>query len=756
MAPQSVDRYRLLSLLGSGGMGDVHLAEDTTLQRRVALKLLARSAASPVDEERSQRFLREARLASALSHPNIAQIFEIGDAGEVSFIAMEYVEGETLRDRVAHGPLTSSEVIDIALQLFDALEEAHAKGIVHRDLKSANVMLTSRGRVKVLDFGLAKRVGAEPAAAPTHVNTAEGVIVGTVHYMSPEQAVGGTVDVRSDIFSAGVVMYELLTGRLPFAGGSVAETLYRIVHSQPESIARLNPRVPPLLERIVMRALDKQVEQRYQHARDVLADLRNVTPGLETMRPRTAAAKRTSKSLDSLAVLPLQAMTAAADMDYLADGITESLINALSQIPKLKVLARSTVFRYKASTLDPQSIGQALGVRAVLSGRLQTISGRVLTRVELLDTNDGSNIWGDQFQHASTDVLALEEKLVDAIAEQLRVRLTREEHRRLRKRHTENAAAYEAYMRGRFQLAKRTADGFSRAVECFERAIAADGRYALAYAGLADCFTLLTTARYVDTLEPASLGRARNAAERAIALDDQLAEAHCAMGFVCFRVDWDWPSAQAAFERACALNPGHATAHHRYALLLSALGRHDEALREIQRACELDPLSLIMRSAHGRILHFARRYDEAIDHYRQAIELDQSFRPAHFDMGMVLADLGRYNESIAEMETYIEQDGRRSVMLGVLGNILARAGQVERARTLLAELRQRLADGQATSADPAYVLAALGERDEAMQLFEQAYDERAGLAVYFKVEPLLDPVRTHPRFPAMLRRLRLD
>lgn len=751
-----VERYRLLSRLGSGGMGDVHLAEDTVLQRRVALKLLSRSGASAVDEERSQRFLREARLASALSHPNIAQIFEFGDAGEVSFIAMEYVEGETLRDRIAHGPLGASEVIDIALQLFDALEEAHGKGIVHRDLKSANVMLTSRGRVKVLDFGLAKRVVAEAAGAPTHVNTAEGVIVGTVHYMSPEQALGRTVDVRSDIFSSGVVLYELLTGRLPFAGGSVAETLYRIVHSQPDPIAALNPRVPPLLERIVMKALDKQVEQRYQHAREVLIDLRNVTPATEATRPRTAAAKRTSKVIDSLAVLPLQAMTAAAEMDYLADGITESLINALSQIPRLKVLARSTVFRYKASTLDPQAIGQALGVRAVLSGRLQMIGGRVLTRVELLDTADGTNIWGDQFQHASTDVLALEESLVEAIAEQLRVRLTRDEHRRLRKRHTENAEAYDAYMRGRFQLAKRTAEGFSKAVECFEQAIAADDRYALAYAGLADCFTLLTTARYVDTLEPASMRRARIAAERAIALDGQLADAHCALGFVRFRVDWDWPGAQASFERACELNPGHATTRHRYALLLSALGRHDDALREIQRARELDPLSLIMRSAHGRILHFARRYVDAVDHYRQTIELDDSFRPAHFDLGMVLADLGRYDEAIAELDKHIDQDGRRSVMLGVLGNILARAGRVERATALLVELRRRLAEGLATSADPAYILAALGNLDEAMELFEAACEQRAGLAVYFKVEPLLDPVRTHPRFPAMLRRLRLD
>ena len=618
MAPPYVDRYRILSLLGSGGMGEVHLAEDTSLERRVALKLLARSGALALDEDRSQRFLREARLASALSHPNIAQIFEIGDTGDVRFIAMEFVEGETLRNRVADGPLPPAEVIDIAVQLFDALEEAHGKGIVHRDLKCANVMLTARGRVKVLDFGLAKRVGVEFASAQTHANTAEGVIVGTVHYMSPEQSLGRTVDARSDIFSAGVMLYELLTGRLPFSGASTAETLYRIVHGQPDSISRLNHLVSPGLERIVAKMLEKQVEHRYQAARDVLGDLRNLNPDSDPVRPRATPARRKSKSIDSLAVLPLISTTAAADMDYLADGITESLINALSQIPRLKVLARSTVFRYKASTMDPQAIGQALGVRAVLTGRLQMIGGRVLTRVELVDTTDGTNLWGDQFQHATTDVLALEERLVDAIAEQLRVRLTRDEQRRLRKRHTESAGAYEAYMRGRFQLAKRTSEGFTKAIECFERAIAEDARYALAHAGLADCYTLLTTARYVDAVA-VSVHRAREAAERAIALDSQLAEAHSALGFVRFRVDWDWSGARTSFEKACELNPGHAPAHHRYALLLSALGRHDDAIAEIRQACELDPLSLITRCAHGRVLHFARRYSEALEHFRQAI-----------------------------------------------------------------------------------------------------------------------------------------
>lgn len=757
MTPPYVDRYRLLSLLGRGGMGEVYLAEDTSLERRVALKVLARSGALAFDAGRTQRFLREARLASGLSHENIAQIFEIGDAGDVTFIAMEYVDGETLCSRVAQAPIPQADVIDIAVQLFDALEDAHGKGIVHRDLKCANIMLTPRGRIKILDFGLAKRIDTEPAAtALTQMNTADGVILGTIQYMSPEQARGLKVDTRSDIFSAGVVLYELLTGRLPFSGRSPVDTLYSIVHTQQDPISRMNHGVSPGLERMVNRLLAKEVEERYQHARDVLTDLLTIKRDGATDVPPPAAYKRTRKSIDSIAVLPLMSTAPDVDMDYLADGITESLINALSQIPRLRVLARSTVFRYKASTMDPREIGRALSVRAVLTGRLQTIGGGVLTRVELVDVLDGSNIWGDQFQHTTIDVLVLEEKLAQAIVEQLRLRLTRDQRKRLGKRHTENAGAYEAYMRGRFQLAKRTDEGFAKAIECFERAIAADPRYALAHAGLADCYTLLTTARYVDALATAPVQRAREAAERAIALDAQLAEAHSALGFVKFRVDWDWPGAQASFERACELNPGHAPAHHRYALLLSALGRHDQAIAEIRRACELDPLSLITRTAHGRVLHFARRYAEAVGHFRQALELDDSFQQAHFDLGMALADLGRYDEAIAELEDHIDRGGRRSVMLGVLGHVLARAGYPERARALLAELRQRHADGLATSADPGYVLAGRGEVDEAMEMFEHACGTHSGLAVYFKVEPLLDPLRSHPRFAAMLRRLRLE
>jgi serine/threonine-protein kinase len=739
-------------------MGEVFLAEDTSLGRQVALKVMTASDDDSVDDDRSRRFLQEARLASALSHPNIAQIFEIGEAGTVKFIAMEYVAGDPLSTRIQRGPLASAEVIDIALQLFDALEEAHTKDIIHRDLKPANIMLTDRGRVKILDFGLAKRL--EPAATPdqaTLLTTDRGVVMGTIQYMSPEQALGRKVDARTDLFSAGVVLYELLTARLPFLGASTTDTLHRIVNAQPDAISRLNYGAPPELERIVKKALEKEPARRYQSARDVLIDLRNFKRDSDSdvSGPVARKAKARKKSIDSIAVVPLAATISSAEIEYLADGITESLIDALSQLPKLRVLARSTVFRYKGRQPDPQDIGRELGVRAALLGRLQVIGDRLLTRVELVDTEDGSHLWGGQFQHATTDVLALEGDLSREIAEQLRLRLTRDDRKRLQKKHTENARANEAYMRGRFQLAKRTNEGFTKAVECFRQAIAEDPRYALAHAGLADCYTLLGTAAYVAA--PAGSSKlARDAAERAIALDDQLAEAHSALGFVRFRVDWDWAGAEVSLKRACELNPGHAPAHHRYALLLSALGRPGEAIAEIRRAYELDPLSLIIGTAYGRVLHFARRYDEAIAQLRRTLEMDPAFQQAHFDLGMAFAQAGRHDDALAELESQLDRGDRRSILVAVMGNTLAMAGQPTRARAILDDLRQGRSADQSPSAELAYVLAGLGELDEAMRMCEAACDARVGVAVFFKVEPMLDPLRAHPRFNALLQRLRLD
>jgi serine/threonine-protein kinase len=674
---------------------------------------------------------------------------------------MEYVEGEPLSVRVQRGPLTPDEVLDVAVQLFDALDEAHARNIVHRDLKPANILLTPRGRVKILDFGLARIIDetslTETAATAARLNTEPGLVLGTVQYMSPEQALGREVDHRSDIFSAGVVLYELLTGRPPFVARSVTETLDRIVHAQPESISRLNYAASPELERIVKRALEKEAARRYQTARDTLIDLANLKRDSDSaIQPERAVAgksKRPSKTIQSLAVLPLATPIADAEIEYIADGITESLINALSQLPKLKVMARSTVFRYKGRDADAQVVGRELQVRAVLLGRLETSGDRVLVRAELVDAADGAHIWGGQFQRIASDVLVLQEEIAQEIAHQLRLRLTRDDKKRLQKRHTANARAYEAYLRGRFELQKRTSDGFSKAIECFERAIAEDPQYALAYAGLADAYTLVGAAAYV--VSPAeAVNRARRAAEHAIRLDDGLAEAHSAIGFVRFRIDWDWVAAEASLRRACELNAGHAPAHHRYALLVSALARHDEALAAIRTAHALDPLSPIIGSAYGRALHFSRRYDDAIAQLRRTLEIDQQFPQAHFDLALSFMEVGRYDDAIAELNGQL-QSGRRSVMVAVLGNALARSGRRDRAMETLAELRAAVASGSAAQSDPVYVLAGLGDIDEALDWLERGMAARVGTLVYAKVEPMLDPLRSRDRFRALLQRVGL-
>ena len=513
MIPSQIGRYRIESRLGAGGMGEVFLAEDVTLGRRVALKLLTPSGGP--DADRARRFAQEARLAAAISHPNIAQIFEVGEADGVNFIAMEYIEGEPLSARVQRGPSAPADVVEMAIQIFDALDEAHARGIVHRDLKPANILMTARGRVKVLDFGLAKLIIRDAADhTPTRVDTNAGLILGTVHYMSPEQALGRDVDTRTDIFSAGIVLYELLTGRLPFSGNSTTETFDRIMHAQPDSISRLNYAAPPELERIVKKALEKEPARRYQTARDVLVDLMNLKRDSDSaiQTKHAPKARRGGKTIRSLAVLPLATTTSDAAIDYLADGVTESLINALSQIPKLKVMARSSVFRYKGRDVSPETVGRELDVRAVLSGRLQSIGDRFVVRAELVDATDGSHIWGGQFQRPSADLLELQEELAQEIVDQLRLRLTVDERTRLKKRHTADPRAYEAYMRGRFQLAKRTPDGFTKAIECFDQAIAHDAEYALAFAGLADCYTLLSAAAYGTRrpMRPSARGRQRS------------------------------------------------------------------------------------------------------------------------------------------------------------------------------------------------------------------------------------------------------
>ena len=489
-------RYTVRSELGTGGMGEVYLAQDTQLDRTVALKILpADFAANP---ERMRRFLQEARAASALNHPNAAHIYEIGEAQGTAFIAMEYIEGETLGARIISGQLRAEEIAGIGMQVADCLDVAHSKGIVHRDIKPSNIMLTTRGQVKVLDFGLAKVMRSDDEAVSsdmaTQVKTSPGVVMGTIQYMSPEQALGREIDRRSDIFSLGAVLYAMATGRAPFAGTSIGETIDRILHSQPEAMARFNYELSPELERIVRKCIEKERGHRYQTARDLYNDLRALTheQGTTIILKPVARKSRTSRAIDSLAVLPLLNASADTGMEYLSDGITESIINALSQLPKVRVVARSTVFRYKGREVDAKEVGRELNVRAVLTGRVRHLGDVLMIGTELIDVETDAHLWGEHYNRRMSDIFEVQEEIAREISDKLRVRLTGKERKRLAKRHTENAEAYKLYLKGRFHWNKRTRENLKKGIEYFQQAIERDSNYALAFTGLADCYNSLS------------------------------------------------------------------------------------------------------------------------------------------------------------------------------------------------------------------------------------------------------------------------
>jgi serine/threonine protein kinase/tetratricopeptide (TPR) repeat protein len=752
LSGQTTAGYRVLSRLGSGGMGEVYLAHDDKLDRPVALKLLASHVHA--DPSHLRRFHQEAKAASSLNHPHILVIHDFGEIGGRPFMVTEYVEGRTLRARLDEGPLGIIEAVDVATQVASALAAAHGRGIVHRDVKPENVMVRPDGYVKVLDFGLAKPASAAGAAASAL--TQPGIVMGTPRYMSPEQARGLPLDARSDVWSLGVVLHEMIAGAPPFGGRVLAEVLAAIL----EHPAPRLPSAPPALAECIMRALAKDPASRFPSAREMHAALvalkayESSTPGRRDSGATRAVTvpKRAGRTIDSIAVLPLATASGDSELEYLADGITESVINVLSQLPKLKVMARSTVFRYKGREVDPQTVGRELGVRAVLAGRLRAAGDRFVIAAELVDATDGSQIWGGQLQRHASDALTLQEEAAAEIAEQLRPRLTPAERKRIVKRHTANPRAFEAHLKGRYQLAKRTLDGFTKAIAFFEQAIGEDRDYALAYAGLADCWTLLSAAAYG---EPSlrTMARAREAAEQARRLDPSDAEVQTALGFVRFRIDWDWRAAEAAFVRACELSPGHAPAHHRLALLLSALARHEEAIVAIRRAHELDPLSLIISTAVGRVLHFQRRYEDAIAQCRRTLDMDAQFIQAHLDLGMACAQAGRHDEAIAEFEAALRPDDPRSVMRAVLGHIYGRAGRLGQAEEVLHDLERRYRRGDASSYDLSLALIGVGRAGEGLDWLERACESRSGLLVFLKVEPMFDSVRGEPRFAALMQRL---
>jgi eukaryotic-like serine/threonine-protein kinase len=792
-------RYKVMATLGSGAMADVYLAQDTKLGRSVALKLLSDKLA--IDDNHLRRFEHEARAASSLNHPNILTIYEIGVVRRKHFIATEFIEGHTLRQRLKRARLNLSEALDVSIQVAAALAAAHAVGIVHRDIKPENIMVRTDGFVKVVDFGLAKlteKVADEyssesEAPTMTRFDTEPGTVLGTTRYMSPEQARGLTLDHRTDIWSLGVTLYEMIAGRRPFDGPSVSDVIAAILEHQAVPLDRYVRHVPADLQAVVMKAMAKTLDERYQRVQLFGNDLQRIRrrqeleielsqPTLQHSSgdlPRTTISaphhvsgghvsgvsagfgstssagrrRKAKRKIDSIAILPLADLSSDPETEYLADGITETIINSLAKLPKLKVMARSTVFRYKGKNVDPQQVGFDLGIRAVLMGRVLQRGDSLTINTELIDVADGSQIWGEHYQRKRSEILAVQEEIASEISEKLRFKLTPTEKKRLVRRATENIDAYHLYLKGRYYWNKRSGPDLVKGRDYFRQAIDVDPNYALAYAGLADSYTVLATWNIMPASE--AFPKAKAAAVKALELDKTLPEAHASLGFVSGVYDWNWSKAEKQFKQAIKANPDYATAYEWYALCLSWTGRHEEAIAMAKRAQRLDPLTPIISSVVGVVLHFAGQYEQAVAEYEKVLDLDPNFVPSLAFRGAALAHLGRFEEAIADEQKALAIGGPTPLPLDLLGMAHAMSGNRKGAEEALEKLQALAKEKYISAFFLAHTYAVLGDEERTLECLEQACEERFHRAVSIMVDSRFEPLMSHPRFKKLLKRMGL-
>ncbi|MGI8545472.1 MAG: protein kinase domain-containing protein [Aridibacter sp.] len=818
---EQIGHYEIIEQIGAGGMGEVYLAQDTKLDRRVAIKIL--NERFSIDESNLQRFIQEAKSASALNHPNILVIYEIGETAEAYYIVSEFIEGKTLREIMEKSPLKLSKIISIAIQIANALNAAHTAHIIHRDIKPENIIVRPDGFVKILDFGLAKLIEEEvfeiDESTIKQNQTAKGIIMGTVNYMSPEQARGKEVDAGTDIFSFGVVMYELIARRTPFAGDSIAEIFANLLHKEPPPLSNFAKNVPEDLQSVIYKMLRKNKDERYQTMKGLLADLNEfnekllfdkhleksfspdypadsgnatrilqmetadwnqdtitISQGfftkLKHRRLFAAVASvilligaigfgywfladdsASTKKIESIAVLPFVNESNNADNEYLSDGMTESLITSLSQIPTLSVKARSSVFRYKDKNTPPQKIGRELNVQAILNGRIVQFDNNLTLHIELVDASTEKVLWKADYNRDTTDLIALQSDIARDVSQKLQLRLSGADKQRVSKSYTENTEAYQLYLKGRFYWNKRTDEGLRKSVEYFNQAIEKDPNYALAYAGLADSYVIFPG--FAVSPPKVAYPQAKAAAEKALALDETLAEAHAALGLILFAYEWNAAESSREFQRAIELNPNYATAHHWYGNQnLLYTGQFDKAIAEMKLAQEIDPLSLIVNADLGDTYFYARRYDKAIEQLKKTLELDENFYYAHYELGMAYQMKGSFAEAIAHYQKARELNDDPHV-LALLVHIYAASGKRSEALKMMSELEELAKERYVPAYNLAIAYAGLKENDKAFVWLEKSYESRTSRMTILQVDPFLDNLRTDPRLNDLINRVGL-
>jgi serine/threonine protein kinase/tetratricopeptide (TPR) repeat protein len=744
---KTIGAYRILSLLGAGGMGEVYAARDQHLERDVAVKVLPEAFAH--DEDRVERFRREAQLLAALNHPNIATIHGLEESEGAWYLVMELVPGRTLDERLAGGRVPLDEALRIGVQLAEALGAAHQRGIAHRDIKPANIKVTPDGRVKVLDFGLAKSSAESQTRTiddePTVAMTAPGIVLGTPAYMSPEQIRGETVDARTDIWAFGCVMYELLSGQRAFASSAIGDVIASILMSDPDWTS-LPADTPASIRDLLRRCLDKEAHRRIHDVITLKSALDDALRG----GPAAQRASGPKRTLRSLAVLPFVNVSGDPQMDYLGDGLTESLIHSLSRLPQLKVTAQSSVFRYKGQSDRALEIGRTLGVEAVLTGRVLQRGHALRISVELADV-EGWRIWGGQYRRNADDIFDAEEEITREISENLRLTLSREHTGILLRRQTGNVDAYHMYLKGRFHWAKRTEDGLAKSMQYFAQAIACDPTYALAHAGLAEAY--VPQGFYCLIAPTDAFPRAQAAAERALEIDPDLSEARSVIASVKAGFAGDLDGAERDARAAIARSPSYPRARQALAECLTLQERFTEAIVEITKGLELDPLALYMNAAVPMTYYFARRFDAAVASGQSAVELDPGFYPAHWFLGLSYQQVGRRADAIATLERASTLSNRSTMMVAALGGALASDGRTADTAAILTELEDAARRGRYVSGVwLAAIHAALGDRDRALSHLEQSRADRCcWLQRCARLDARFDPLRGEPRFSALIR-----